>query len=180
MPPTVIARPRPGDYSPYYDRYLAALPEGEVLSLLELGLEKLEILLGELTEAQAEYRYATDKWSIKEVVLHMIDTERVFAYRALRFSRNDATPLPGFEQDDYVREGNAAERTLRDLLQEYRTVRAATLTLFRGMNDAMLARRGVANEAAMTVQAVPWIVAGHERHHVAILKERYLAGAHDG
>jgi len=177
MPPTIIPRPRPGDYSPYYDRYLAVLPEGEVLSLLELGVEKLEILLGEVAETQAEYRYAPDKWSIKEVVLHMIDTERVFAYRALRFSRNDTTPLPGFEQDDYVREGNAGERTLRDLLQEYRAVRAATLALFRGMTEAMLARRGIANEAEMTVRAVPWIVAGHERHHAEILKERYLAGA---
>lgn len=177
MPPTIIARPRPGDYSPYYDRYLAALPESEVLSLLEVGVEKLEILLGELTEAQAGYRYAPDKWSIKEVVLHMIDTERVFAYRALRFSRNDPTPLPGFEQDDYVRACNAAERTLGDLLREYRAVRGATLALFRGMSEAMLARRGVANQAEMTVRAVPWIVAGHERHHVGILKERYLAGA---
>ena len=177
MQPPTIERPGHGEYSPYYDRYLAALPEGDVFTLLERGTERAEILLGALTETHAEFRYAPDKWSIKEVVLHMIDVERVFAYRALRFSRNDPTPLPGFEQDDYIRECNAGERSLRDLLQELRAVRAATLALFRGMNDAMLTRRGVANEAEMTVRAVPWIVAGHERHHLEILKDRYLAGA---
>ncbi len=173
----IIERPGPGEYSPYYDRYLAALPEGDVLALLERGTERADILLGALSDAEAEFRYAPDKWSIKEVVLHMIDVERVFAYRALRFSRNDTTPLPGFEQDDYVRESNAGERGLRALLQEAGAVRAATLALFRGMNGSMLARRGVANEAEMTVRAVPWIVAGHERHHLEILKDRYLAGA---
>ena len=178
MPPT-IPQPQSGEYSPYYDRYLAAVPEGDVFQLLERGVEKLAILLDDLTEEQSGYRYAADKWTIKEVVVHMIDVERVFAYRALRFSRNDETPLPGFEQDDYVREGNADERTLRDLLHEYRAVRAATLALFRGMNDVMLERRGVANGAEMTVRAVPWIIVGHERHHVEILKQRYLAGARE-
>ncbi len=179
MPPSTIPRPQTGEYSPYYDRYLAALPEGDVFTLLERGVEKMAILLEELTEVQAAYRYAPDKWSVKDVVLHMMDVERVLSYRALRFSRNDATPLPGFEQDDYVHDGNAAERTLQDLLAEYRAVRAATLAQFRGMGNSMLARRGIANGAEMTVRAVPWVIAGHERHHVRILKERYLAGAHE-
>jgi uncharacterized damage-inducible protein DinB len=177
MPHPTMRRPQPGEYDPYYDRYLAGVPDGDVFQLLERGIEKLAILLEELTEEQAEYRYAAGKWSIKEVVVHLIDVERVFTYRALRFSRNDATPLPGFEQDDFVREADAAGRTLRDLLQEYRAVRAATLPLIRGMSEAMLERRGVANRSEMTVRAVPWILVGHERHHVEILKQRYLAGA---
>jgi uncharacterized damage-inducible protein DinB len=179
MRPSSIPRPQSGEYSPYYERYLAAVPDGDVFQLLERGVEKLAILLDDLTEEQSGYRYAADKWTIKEVVVHMIDVERVFAYRALRFSRNDTTPLPGFEQDDYVRESHAAERLLRELVQEYRAVRAATLALFRGMNDAMLGRRGVANGAEMTVRAVPWIIVGHERHHLEILKQRYLAGARE-
>ena len=138
MPPPTIPRPQSGEYSPYYDHYLAALPEGDVFALLERGVEKLVILLEDLTDVQAEYRYAPDKWSVKDVVLHMIDVERVFTYRALRFSRNDLTPLPGFEQDDYIRDGNAAQRTLQDVLGEYRAVRGATLALFRGMGGTML------------------------------------------
>ena len=172
-----VERPEPGEYDPYYASYVERVPAGRVIETLRSQEQEFSDLLSGIDEEQATFRYAEDKWSIKEVVLHMIDTERVFAYRALRFSRNDTTPLPGFEQDDYVREGNAGERTLRDLLQEYRAVRAATLALFRGMTEAMLARRGIANEAEMTVRAVPWIVAGHERHHAEILKERYLAGA---
>jgi hypothetical protein len=179
MPPPTIPRPQAGEYSPYYDRYLAALPEGDVFALLERGVEKVVILLEELTEQQAEYRYAPEKWTIKEVLVHVIDVERVLCYRALRFSRNDSTPLPGFEQDDYVSASNAGERTIRDLLAEFRAVRTATVTLFTGMNAEMLARRGVANEAEMTVRAVPWVLAGHERHHLGILKKRYLAGAHE-
>jgi uncharacterized damage-inducible protein DinB len=179
MPHPTIRRPQPGEYDLYYDRYLAGVPDGDIFQLLERGIEKLAILFEELTEEQAGYRYAADKWSIKEVVVHLIDVERVFTYRALRFSRNDATPLPGFEQDDFVRESEAAGRTLRALMQEYRAVRAATLALFRGMSEAMLSRSGVANRTEMTVRAVPWILVGHERHHVEILKQRYLAGARE-
>lgn len=179
MPQPTIRRPQSGEYSPYYDRYLATLPDGDVFALLERGAEKLAILVESLTETQGEHRYAPGKWSIKDVLVHMTDVERVFAYRALRFSRNDATPLPGFEQDDYVREANGAERTLGALLQEYRAVRGATLALFRGMSDPMMSRRGVANGAEMTVRAAAWIIVGHERHHIQILKERYLAGARE-
>lgn len=179
MPHLTIRRPQTGEYSPYFERYLNTVPDDDVFQLLERGVEKLAILIDGLTEEQGSYRYATDKWSIKEVLVHMIDVERVFSYRALRFSRNDATPLPGFEQDDYIRESNAAERTLRGLMQEYRAVRAATLAMFGAMSGAMLNRRGVANGAEMTVRAVPWIIAGHERHHLEILKQLYLAGARE-
>jgi hypothetical protein len=177
MSPTTISRPRPGECSPYFDRYLALLPDGDVLALLRTQIEETAGMLSALPPALGDYRYAPDKWTIKEVVGHVIDTERVFTYRALRFSRNDATPLPGFEQDDYVAHGEFGRQALATLLAELRAVRAASLALFEGLSDTMLGRRGVASGAELTVRAVPWIVAGHERHHIEILKERYLAGA---
>lgn len=173
--PLSIGRPQSGEYSPYFNRYLTHVPDGDVLEMLEAQLEETTSLLQGLAPETGDHRYGPDKWSIKEVVSHMIDTERVFAYRALRISRNDPTPLPGFEQDDYVREGNAAERSLDDLVAEFRAVRAASLALFRGMSQAMLPRRGVASGADLSVRAVPWILAGHERHHLNILQERYLS-----
>ncbi len=174
MPPK-IPPPTPGEYDPYYQTYLDGLPAGDVLALLETQRRETSALLGGLSEQEAGYRYAAGKWSVKEVVGHLIDVERVFAYRALRFSRADTTPLPGFEQDDYVARGNYDSRTLVDLLEELDVARSSTLALFRDMSAAMLDRQGTANEATMRVRAVPWIILGHERHHLAILRGRYLA-----
>jgi hypothetical protein len=173
--PHSIRRPHSGEYSPYFNQYLNHVPDGDVLEMLASQLEETASLLGTLRPEMGDHRYAPGKWSIKEVVSHVIDVERVFAYRALRISRNDATPLPGFEQEDYVREGNAASRTLEDLVAELRAVRVGSLALFRGMNEDMLGRRGVASGAELSVRAVPWILAGHERHHLNLLRERYLA-----
>ena len=170
-----IQRPEPGEYSPYYQSYLAGLPAGDILALLDAQRGETRATLGVLTARQSGFRYGAGKWSIKEVVGHVIDVERVLVYRALRFSRADATPLPGFEQDDYVAGGNFGSRALADLLEELAVVRAGTLALFRGMSPEMLARRGTANEATMSVRAVPWIILGHERHHLDIIRDRYLA-----
>jgi hypothetical protein len=169
-----ISRPRPGEYSAYFDRYLGLLPDGDALGILRTQVEATSALLLALPPQRGEHRYAPGKWSVKEVIGHVIDTERVFSYRALRFSRNDATPLHGFEQDEYVAHGRFDARTVQDLVGELRAVRAASITLFEGMSVEMLSRRGVASGAELTVRAVPWIVAGHERHHIAILRERYL------
>jgi hypothetical protein len=174
MPPS-IRRPQSSEYSPYFNRYLNHVPDGDVLEMLGTQIEETAALLEGLAPDKGEHRYAPDKWSIKEVLTHMIDVERVFAYRALRFSRNDTTPLPGFDQDPYIDACNAAERTLADLVAEFRSVREASLTLFRGMSEAMLAHRGVASGADLSVRAVPWILLGHERHHLIILRERYLS-----
>jgi hypothetical protein len=169
-----LGRPAPGEYLPYYDRYIGGVPDGELLVLLRDQLAETEALLREFTGARADYRYASDKWSVKEVVGHMTDAERIFAYRALRFARGDRTPLPGFEENEYVRGANFAARALPEIAGEFRSVRMASITLFAGLSEEALMRRGRANDAEVTVRALAWIIAGHERHHAKILRERYL------
>ena len=167
-------RPEAGEYAPYYAGYIALVPSGDLLGTLENSAREWKALLGGLTEEQANFRYAPLKWSIKESLGHVTDTERIFAYRALRIARGDQTPLPGFEQDDYVREGNFTGRNLADLLEEFSDVRRATITLLRSLPDKAWMRRGTANQKEVSVTALAFIVSGHERHHRAILEQRYL------
>ena len=133
------------------------------------------LLLSGRNEEDGNYRYAPDKWSAKEVLGHVCDTERIFAYRALRFSRADATPLAGFEQDDYVRNGPFANRSLEDLVEDFIAVRRASISLFRNLDEAAWSCRGVANKSEVTVRALAYIIAGHELHHRRILEEKYFA-----
>lgn len=170
---TAPARPAPGEYAPYYERYVS-LVAGDVLETLERQGAETVALLGGLTEERGGSRYAPGKWSVKELVGHMIDTERVFAYRLLRVARGDRTPMEGFDQDPYVANSNADARTLQSLASEYGHVRAATLALARGLDSAAWSRSGVANENEVTARALAHIIAGHEAHHVGILRERYL------
>ena len=172
-----IPRPSADEFAPYYGRYISAVPDGDVLPLLERQIDDTVALLRTIPEARGSYRYAPGKWSIKEMLAHMADTERVFAYRALRFARGDRTPLLGFEQDEWVPFSNADARPLGDLVEELRLVRGATVALFRGLDDAALARRGTASGVEFTARALAWIIAGHERHHLRILGERYLEHA---
>ena len=174
MPASYTARPEASEYAPYYDTYVSKVPDGDILQLLTTQIDETLALLGNLSEEQAEYRYAPDKWTLKEVVGHMGDTERIFAYRALRFSRNDATPLPGFDQKPFNEASTFSERTLADLLAEFRAIRQTTIYLFKGMNENMMTRTGTASQAAISVRALAYLIAGHERHHVGILRERYL------
>ncbi len=176
MSTTALDRPAPSEYAEYYGRYISQLPEGDVLDLLRAGPGELEALLGKLDDAQALHRYAPGKWSIKEVVSHMIEGERVFAYRALRIARADRTPLPGFEQDDYVKVANADRRTLASLLTEYRHLRAANVEMFASFDDDALRREGTASGYRCTARALIWIIAGHERHHLNGLGRDYLKG----
>lgn len=169
-----LGRPGPNEYLAYYGRYIDGVPDGELLVLLRDQLAETEALLREFTGARADHRYAPDKWSVKEVVGHMTDAERIFAYRALRFARGDRTPLPGFDENAFVRGANFAARALPEIAGEFRSVRMASITLFAGLSEEALMRRGVANEAEVTVRALAWIIAGHERHHAKILRERYL------
>lgn len=175
MPVPAIIRPDPSECPEYFQRYIRLVPEGDVLELLERQCTETVALVSGLSEDQALYRYATGKWSVKQVIGHLSDTERVFTYRALRFSRNDPTPLPGFEENDFVANANFDERPFRDVLDEFRSVRAASLTFYRSLSADLAQRRGVANELEFTVRSVPYIVAGHERHHAQALQERYLA-----
>lgn len=171
---TAIAKPAPADYAPYFSRYIDLVTSDDIITTLQEQMFGTIALLRGLSEGQGDLRYAPEKWSVKELIGHIIDTERIFAYRALRFARGDRTALAGFEQDDYITHGNFAARTLADLTEEYETVRRATLTLFRPLDAEAWQRRGVANDWEMSAQAAAYAIAGHELHHLKILRERYL------
>ncbi|WP_400190637.1 DinB family protein [Hymenobacter sp. B81] len=168
-------RPAAGTYPAYSDSYFSRIPLGaDPLDLLGVQPTALHQLLGELSEAQAGFRYAPGKWSIKQVVLHLADAERIFAYRALRFARADAQELPGFDENAYADHSAADERSLVSLLQEYAAVRQATLTLFGSFSAEQLDRPGRANGNPASARALLYLIAGHEAHHLAVLAERYL------
>ncbi|HEX6964640.1 MAG TPA: DinB family protein [Gemmatimonadaceae bacterium] len=168
------SRPAADEHLPYYERYITTVPAGDVLATLESQLRETVVLLEGISEEQAAYRYAPGKWSVKEVIGHVSDTERVFSYRALCAARGETAALPSFEQDDYVAQANSDGRTMRSLLDELTAVRQSSLALFRSLDDTALARRVVASGAPVSARALAWIIAGHERHHLRILRERYL------
>ncbi|SHJ25480.1 DinB superfamily protein [Hymenobacter daecheongensis DSM 21074] len=175
----LTSRPQPGQYVPYFDNYISRVPVGtEPLAMLAEQPEQLRQLIGGLSEEQALLAYAPGKWTIKEMLLHLIDTERIMAYRALRIARGDQQPLPGFDENAYAAESGANERPLSDLLHEYDTVRQATRTLFGSFSPAQLNRAGTASNHPITVRALLFVVPGHEAHHVHILRERYLPLLH--
>ena len=167
-------RPADDEYLPYYGRYIQRVPDGDVLSTLSRQIGETLALLRGLPESVASYRYAPDKWSVNEMVGHMIDTERIFAYRALRFARADTKPLAGYEQDDYARNSSFNSYPLSELADELETMRRSTVYLFRHLDDEAWGRRGVANDAEVSVRALAYIIAGHELHHREILRTRYL------
>ena len=175
MTATLIARPGTDEYAPYYGTYIGKVPDGDVRALLSSQLAETLELIRSTPESRGGYRDAPDKWSIKEVLGHLTDSERIFSYRALRIGRGDSTPLPGFEQDDYVPSGGFDARTLRDLADELAAVRQATIHLFAHFDAMALERRGTASGNPVSVRALAYIIAGHERHHVGILKSRYLS-----
>lgn len=167
-------RPAADEYAPFYAGYVARVPDGDVVAQMERQIEEVRALLAPLSAEQAAHRYAPGKWSIREVVGHLADAERVMAYRALRFARGDRTPLAGFDENAYVPESGAERRTLASLLDELAAVRAASVALFRGLPAEAWERDGEANRHRVTVRALAWIIAGHELHHLALLRERYL------
>ncbi len=172
----VTTRPESGEYAPYYDKYISLVPEGDILVTLEKQLPPTLALLSR-PESDGDFRYAPGKWSVKESLGHVIDAERVFSYRALRISRNDKTPLAGFEQDDYVKYGPFSHCTLASLVDEFASVRKATVALFRALDDAAWPRRGVASNNEVTVRALAYMIAGHELHHRRIFREKYFASS---
>jgi len=169
-----IARPEPGEYAPYYDRYISLIPGTDILGTLDAQRRQTMLLLSGRNESDGDFRYAPEKWNAKEVLGHVCDTERIFAYRALRIARADQTPLAGFEQDDYVRNGPFAQAPLEEIIEDYIAVRRATLTLLRNLEEAAWVRRGVANKNEVSVRALAYIIAGHELHHRRILEEKYF------
>ncbi|MFA7420457.1 MAG: DinB family protein [Melioribacteraceae bacterium] len=168
------SRPQTGEYAPYYRKYVNLVPEGSILKILNEQVSAAEKFFGEISEEKSKLRYAENKWSIREVLGHIIDTERIFAYRALRFSRNDKTTLPGFEQDDFVPNSNHDNTLLNDLVEEFILVRKANLKMFASFSDEMWIRIGIASENAMSVRALAYNLAGHFIHHIAVVEEKYL------
>ena len=170
-----IEKPREGEYAPYTIMYIGLLPDdGDVLKHLKDNLQATKDFILSLTVEQLKSRYAEGKWTVKEILAHIVDDERIYAYRALRFARNDKTELPGFEQDDYAIHSGANERDIKDILKEFATVRRATISLFEGFDSEALLRAGVADGKVMSVRAAAYHIAGHELHHINIIKERYL------
>jgi hypothetical protein len=170
----VTSRPEPSEYASFYETYVSLVTGNDIVAALEAQRLQMIQLFAARSERDGNFRYAPDKWTVKEVVGHVSDTERIFVYRALRIARGDATPLSGFEQDDYVRGGGFGNRSLADLAEEFAHVRAATVALFRSLGKDAWTLRGVANKNEVSVRALAFIVAGHELHHRRILEERYF------
>lgn len=168
-------KPAEGEYAPYAIQYIALIPDGgALLTYLQETYDSAKAFFLSVPEEKLTSRYAEGKWTVKEILAHIIDTERIYAYRALRFSRNDETALAGFDQDSYVKFSHANERSLGDMLEELAAVRAATIALLKSFDADAMVRGGVANGRRMTVRAAAYILAGHQVHHVNIIKERYL------
>ena len=174
MSQAAVTKPAPTEHAPEFSQYVTLVGEGDIIQILEQQLENSLSLLRTISPDQANFRYAPDKWSVKELLGHLIDSERIFSYRALCFARNDQTPLPGYEQNDYVREGNFDRRDLTELVEEFATIRRATIQLLRPLNEAEWLRHGKANENDISVRALAYIIAGHELHHMGVLRTRYL------
>lgn len=173
-----IQKPAAGEYAPYAVVYIDLVPDdGLVLQHLFDNMQAFKNLVGAQSEEKLTTRCAEGEWTIKEILGHIIDTERIFNYRALRFARNDATPLPGFEQDDYVASSGANTRSIEDLLNEFIAVRMATIALFNSFDEETLRRSGISNGHNISVRSALYQIAGHELHHVASIKENYLAEA---
>ena len=167
-------RPESNEYAPHYSRYVDRVPETDILTALEKEGEATKKLLASIDESRGAFRYAPDKWSIKQLLGHVEDSERVFTYRALTFARGGKVALPGFDQDDFMGSSSFDKSTLRERAEGLDAIRRATLSLFRGLDDAAWERSGTASDAHVTVRALAYITLGHERHHLAILRERYL------
>lgn len=172
---TMLDRPEETEYFAYYGKYVSLVPDNNILEVLSSQLDETLALLRSIPETHEAFRYAEGKWSVRELVGHIIDTERIFAYRALRFARNDATPLPGYEQDDYIRNASFDACSLADLATEFESVRRSTLFLFKHLDGEAWMRRGVASDNEVSVRALAYIIAGHELHHRGILRDRYLS-----
>jgi DinB superfamily len=171
---TVLAPPGPDEYGAYYGRYIAQVPAGaDILDLLARQRVSTLARFAAVPEARGAYRYAPGKWTVREVLVHLSDVERIMAYRALRVARGDTTPLPGFDENAYAPLSNAEAHPLAALVEEWGDVRRATLSLFRHLAPEAWTRRGTASDAPVTARALAWIIAGHERHHLGTLAERY-------
>lgn len=162
------------EFSSFNATYIKALEDVSLMEGLENGLNQLISFISSIPEDKLEYRYAENKWTIKDIVLHLIDAERIFAYRALRIGRGDKTPLAGFEENDYVPNALANKRTIDSLLEEFKFVRNSTLSLFKNFSNEQLLYLGTSSGSTISVRAIGFLISGHQNHHLRIIKERYL------
>jgi hypothetical protein len=169
-----ITKPKDEEIPEFYREYIAECTEDDLIKSLELGLDDILSLIGTIKPEQENFKYAEGKWSVKEVISHMIDGERVFSYRALRFSRMDNTPLAGFDENLYVPNSNAGVRSMLSLQKEFETLRLSNIELFSGMTKDMLDFAGNANGLKISARTNGWIIAGHAKHHCKVLREKYL------
>jgi hypothetical protein len=167
-------RPTPEEYPDYYNQYLNLVKDGEIISILEEQSVDVQKFIASIPEEKGDSTYAFGKWTIKEVFGHLIDTERILAYRALRIARRDKQSMPGYDQDDYVKNAKYYKKTLRELADEMLLLRAANLKFFQSFDEEDLLQRGVANEFEFSVRAILYILAGHELYHINFIKENYL------
>lgn len=172
----MLQRPDPDEFAPFYQGYIEKVPAGDVLEHLHRQGERTSALLAAIPEAKGMFAYAPGKWTVKRLVQHLVDGERLFCYRAMCIARGEQGSLPGFDENAYADQDGSDARPLAQIAAEYATVRAATLTLYAGMTDAVSRRRGTANGKSVTVRALLWMTAGHELHHLTILRERYGIG----
>ena len=168
------ARPQQGEADPYFFRYIDKVPDGDIVDVLSRQVAESVAFLRAIPESKGGHTYGPDKWTIREVIGHMTDAERVMGYRALRFSRNDDTPIEGFDENLYAANAASDLRSLGDLIDEFEHLRRSSIGLVNGLTQEMMSRRGNANGKDVTVRALAFIIAGHETHHMEILKTRYL------
>ena len=162
------------EYKPYYKAYIEALGEVDLMETMRKQVVNYPQFLESIPEEKLTYSYADGKWTVAEILVHVLDSERVFQYRALRFARKDETPLPGFDQDLYVPSSGANQRSLESIVAEYKAIRNSTLALYETFDEGILKRKGVASNAVMSVRALGFIICGHQKHHRNIIRERYL------
>ncbi|MEP6618685.1 MAG: DinB family protein [bacterium] len=173
MTTATYARPGETEFAEFYGRYVAGVPEGNIVEVLRSGGEELASVLGSIDDRKGGHRYADGKWTVRDVVGHLIDAERIFAYRALRIARGDVTPLASFDEGAFATAAGADARTVADLAKELAAVRASTLLMLEAFPDGVWDNRGTASGKAVSVRALAYIIDGHARHHLAVLRERY-------
>lgn len=172
-------RPDSADYAPYNEAYISKVPEGDVVEVLQKQIVRMSDLFGGMTDEQASFRYAPGKWSLKQLIGHLTDTERVFVYRAVTIARGDTTPLPGYDENDFVAGANFDERSLADLLSEFALNRKSSIAFFRTLDPAAWELTGTANGFRYSVRAIAFVIAGHLEHHLRVIGERYLPNLSD-
>lgn len=158
----------------FYQGYVAQVDENDVVSALEHNHWQTQVFVGKIAPEKSDFRYAPEKWSIKEILTHLADTERVMSYRALRFARQDSTPLAGYDQDTYVDNTRVEHLSLNDISKDLFALRKSTISLFKSFSEGDLLRKGIANEVEISVVALGYVIVGHVQHHLEVIQERYL------